>query len=93
MKSYEHRWPELGELKNELIELIEKCNQSPADQVLLDEADTLSFLKVTKRCLAKWRASGILPFHKLGGKLYYIKSEILDAVKKYSLTNNLNPKL
>lgn len=92
MKNYIHRWPELGELRNDLIEVIEKCNQ-PADQILLDEADTLAFLKVTKRCLAKWRANGVLPYHKLGGKIYYIKSEIIEAVKKHSLSNKLKLKI
>lgn len=77
----------LEEIKN-LI----KTTRMPSNQIILDEADLLVYLKVSKRCLAKWRNQGILPFHKLGGKLFYIESEVIDALRSESLSKKQTPK-
>jgi hypothetical protein len=75
----------------ELENLLSKY-QIPAEQVIMDEADALVYLKVSKRCLSNWREQGVLPYHKLGGKIYYIQSEVLDAIKTGRIKIKYNPK-
>jgi len=80
MSEYLKRWPELKEFIDDVKEMMSQY-QRPAEQVIMDEADAIFYLKVSKRCLSNWREQGVLPFHKLGGKIYYIQSEVLDAIK------------
>jgi hypothetical protein len=75
----------------ELENLLSKY-QIPAEQVIMDEADALVYLKVSKRCLSNWREQGVLPYHKLGGKIYYIQSEVLNAIKTGRIKIKYNPK-
>jgi hypothetical protein len=82
---------ELEKIIEELENLLSKY-QIPAEQVIMDEADALVYLKVSKRCLSNWREQGVLPYHKLGGKIYYIQSEVLDAIKTGRIKIKHNPK-
>lgn len=91
MKENFSRWPELGEFLNEIKELLNQSKRPP-DQIILDEADAIAFLKVSKRCLAKWRAEGVIPSKKLGGKIYYVLSELLDAIKNNNIIPPIKPK-
>lgn len=83
---FEKQWADLINFKDEIRGMVSKFER-PANEVILDEADAIAFLKVSKRCLAKWRSEGVIPSKKLGGKIYYVLSELLDAIKN----NNINP--
>jgi predicted site-specific integrase-resolvase len=37
---------------------------------------------VSRQALHKWSKAGIVRSHKLGGKLFYFESEILEDLKK-----------
>lgn len=37
---------------------------------------------VTRPALHKWSRAGILRYHKLGGKLFYFESEVMEDMKK-----------
>lgn len=87
-----NNWPDRKDFLEEFKDLLSRYER-PANQILLDEADAISYLKVSKRCLAKWRSAGTIPAHKLGGKIYYIQSELIDAVRKESEHKNRNPRL
>jgi hypothetical protein len=91
LHQYEKQWADLINFKDEIRGLVGKYER-PANEVILDEADAIAYLKVSKRCLAKWRAEGILPHHKLGGRVYYILAEILDAIKSNRINPPINPK-
>ncbi|WP_053970846.1 helix-turn-helix domain-containing protein [Mangrovimonas sp. ST2L15] len=58
----------------------EKNNED--DLLTVDE--TLSFLKCSKQALWNWRKSGILPSYRLGNRVYYKKSDILNKLVKQS---------
>jgi hypothetical protein len=91
LHQYEKQWADLINFKDEIRGLVGKYER-PANEVILDEADAIAYLKVSKRCLAKWRAEGILPHSKLGGKIYYILSDVLDAIKSKRIDPKINPK-
>ncbi|MBI1226851.1 MAG: helix-turn-helix domain-containing protein [Bacteroidetes bacterium] len=43
---------------------------------LLDNSDIIRLLKISKNTAAAWRDKGMLPFTKIGKKIYYQHSEI-----------------
>ncbi len=66
--------------------------QRPVEQILLDEADAIAYLKVTRRTLANWREQGKIRFSKLGGKIYYKLSDILEDFERNKNESVTRPK-
>jgi hypothetical protein len=81
MNHYFDRNKQIDDVLERLDELLQKYS-TPAELRLLDEAEAMDFLKVSRRTLAKWRAEKVLPTKKLGGKIYYKLSEIIEALDK-----------
>lgn len=63
----------------------ESLNENPD---LMDMEEAIKFLKVSKVTIHNWKKKGIIKSHKMGRKLYFKRSELLEAIKrqKYSLT-------
>jgi hypothetical protein len=51
----------------------------------IPQAEAIEFLGKSRQTLTTWRKKGIISGHKLGGRVYYLKSELLAA-----LTNQKN---
>ena len=47
-----------------------------------DNADLKKILHLSDKTLYRWRKSGILPYVKIGGRIYYQK-EVLELLTKY----------
>ena len=61
--------------------IIEKSNR-PAEEVILDDLDIQTLLKVSRRTSLNYRKSGVLPYHQINkGKIFYILSEVIAAIK------------
>ena len=61
--------------------IIEKSNR-PAEEVILDDLDIQTLLKVSRRTSLNYRKSGVLPYHQINkGKIFYILSEVISAIK------------
>lgn len=64
--------------------IIEKTNR-PAEEVILDDLDIQTLLKVSRRTSLNYRKSGVLPYHQINkGKIFYILSEVIAAIKMAS---------
>lgn len=57
----------------------------PADQVIMDESDFIRTLKISKRQAAKIRAEGGITFSKVGAKIYYKYSDVLEYVERFEV--------
>lgn len=57
---------------------------SPTNEVdpLIRIADVCAILHVSKVTVHKWKSNGLIPFHRMGTKIYFKKSEVLAAVVK-----------
>ena len=44
--------------------------------------ETEEWLGKTRQTLTKWRKRGIIQGHTLGGRVYFLKSELLEALNK-----------
>ena len=66
-----------AEMRQALLEQEEK---------LLSPAETCKLFKpaITKATLAKWTKQGLLQEHRIGGRVFYLQSEILTSTKKLS---------
>jgi len=54
----------------------------PPEHKILDDVDLCNLLKISKRTSAYWRERGEITYSKLGGKIYYRLSDILELIKK-----------
>jgi hypothetical protein len=56
--------------------------QRPPDQQVIDDVDLQKLLKVSKRTTANYRAQGLICYRLIGGKIFYLYSEVLEALEK-----------
>jgi len=81
----------IKELKRELL-----STKRPPEEIILDETDLCELLHISKRHAADLRKEGVLKYSKVGGKLFYLLSDVLDMIKNYRIdipTNNLKLKI
>ncbi|MCX6209624.1 MAG: hypothetical protein NTZ59_09025 [Bacteroidetes bacterium] len=84
MKKYLEKFPELQDFLKDIDERIYKAIRPP-EEVILDEFDFCSILKISKRLAAKLRAERLITYYKSGGKLYYKLSDVLS----YATSNKI----
>ena len=77
----------LKELKHEVFK-----SQRPPEQVILDEVDFCKFLKISKRHAADLRSEGWVSYSKIGGKLYYKLSDVLNFIERHQVKSVLENK-
>lgn len=54
---------------------------SPSAEQPISQRDAIEFLGKSKQTLIAWRKKGVISAHRLGGRIYYLKSELLAAMK------------
>jgi hypothetical protein len=79
------------ELRREMLNV-----KRPPEEIILDETDICELLHISKRHAADLRKEGTLIYSKIGGKLYYVLSDVLEMIKNHRTeipTNNLKFRL
>jgi len=51
-------------------------------EALMTVEETTKFLKCSKQALWTWNKNGVLPSHRLGNRVYYLKSDIFKNLVK-----------
>lgn len=85
---------ELSDLCCAVQQLIDKLNRMeqkldaqsnpvPLEKQWLDLQETCRQLKISKQTLQVYRARGILPYSQIGGKIYFLASDIDDHLKRH----------
>lgn len=78
---------------NQLLELLRPMIKEEMRQVMLEQeekllspAEACKLFKpaITKATLASWTKQGLLQEHRIGGRVFYLQSEILASTKKLS---------
>lgn len=61
-------------------------NDTPAGAnppvVWLDKQDILQRMCISSRTLQQWRRKKILPYSRIGGKIYYKEADLLEVLEK-----------
>lgn len=47
----------------------------------ISQPEAIKFLGKSRQTLIKWRKNGLIKGHVLGGRVYYLRSELLAALK------------
>jgi hypothetical protein len=55
---------------------------APHMDVWLDKQDILQRMHISERTLQKWRTKKILPYSKIGGKIYYREMDLIALLEK-----------
>ena len=77
MEKFKHVHKPMTEVIRRLDRLEERLNLvQPAGFSWLDGAEVCQMLHITKRTLAEYRFRGILPYSKLGGRVFFRLSDI-----------------
>lgn len=54
---------------------------SPSIEQPISQPEAIKFLGKSRQTLISWRKKGVITAHILGGRVYYLKSELLSAMK------------
>ncbi|TSA34716.1 MAG: DNA-binding protein [Porphyromonadaceae bacterium] len=68
---------------NQRLEVLDHANMNPeAPFGWLDSPDVMKLLKISSRTLQSYRDNGILPFSKMGGKVFFKRSDVEAILEK-----------
>lgn len=72
----------LRKIKDVIVEVV-KGSETESQESLLSPSETCQLFapRISKTTLAKWTKAGTLKSYRIGGRLFYKRSEILEAVK------------
>ena len=68
------------EVKNQFIHLKKEGDNSISNELLTVE-ETCNLLQINKSTLWHWNKKGKVKMHAIGGRRYYLKSELLECIK------------
>lgn len=83
----------LNEQIKEIKTLITQKAAKP-EETVLDNADFMKLMKISKRTAQTWRDQGFISFSQIGGKIYYKMSDIYEFLNinyKPSFENKKKP--
>lgn len=74
---------DIHSLKTELLEEIKKLFQSTGEQKeWLKSSEVKKLLKISPGTLQNLRVTGVLPYHKIGGTIFYSYSDVTNMINK-----------
>lgn len=68
-------------VKKELDKFKQELDLSNSNEILLTREETCNLLSINLSTLWSYTKKGKLPSKKIGNRVYYLKSEILEALK------------
>lgn len=85
------RYPEIVKAFEELRLEIQHTRRPPTETII-DDCELRSKLNISQRTAATWRESRLLTYSKVGNKIYYKLSDVLNMIERHripSMTENL----
>lgn len=67
-------------VKRELEKFKKELSKSNSDEILLTREETCELLSINLSTLWSYTKKGKLPSKKIGNRVYYLKSEVLEAL-------------
>lgn len=72
---------ELLKKLDELLPVLSLLTKNPAS-IIMDDVQLREMLKLSKRSTAYLREKGTITYSKIGGKIYYRLSHVLDLIER-----------
>lgn len=76
----------LKDLVSDAVKKRDSNYENEKSGIRLEQYEAAKFLGVTIQTLIRWKKENLIPYYQVGKRIFYIKSELLDALRK-------NPKL
>lgn len=70
----------LVEFTEELDKQETKSKKDIHEEILLNPTEIVKLLRISKVTLQKWMKAGKVPYYRLGRKVYFKESELLDTI-------------
>jgi hypothetical protein len=70
------RNPNVRNMRNEKSNYPIQIESTPVTEIWLDKQDILIRMHISSRTLQRWRSKGMIPFCRIGKKLYYLESDL-----------------
>lgn len=67
----------------ELIDLKRNILHTNSSEEFVDIETICKTLKISKDSLRRYRKQKLIPYHKMKGKIYFLESEVREALKKH----------
>jgi hypothetical protein len=72
---------ELLEKLNQILPILNQLSKDP-ETIIIDDVELREMLKISKRKTAYLREKGLISYSKIGGKIHYRLSDVLDLLKR-----------
>ena len=72
------------------LELLIQNNSRPLPNDLIDTPAVRMLTRMSDRTLSRRRSDGTIPYVKQGGKIYYSRSRVLEALRNEPITTSTN---
>jgi len=76
--------PELVEILRHIDERIESAS-CPPEQEIWDNKRLCAELNISIRTAANLRSRKLIPYHKIEGLIFYLKSDVLSMLKRFRI--------
>ena len=94
MLNYDHIYPDLVEVLQHIDKRIAEASCPPEQDIWYNEK-LCEELSISTRTAAYWRSKKLIPYHKVEGIIFYLKSDVLALLKRNrveSISNKLKIK-
>jgi excisionase family DNA binding protein len=71
-----------GILREELTNLLIPKSIPPEEEPLLKIEEIAEDLNVTRQTIHEWKRKGLIPFERIGARIFFRKSKVRAALKK-----------
>jgi len=68
-------------VRAELSKVTQAAPEANPIEKPISQPEAIEFLGKSRQTLIAWRRKGVISAHMLGGRVYYLKSELLAAMK------------
>ncbi len=67
-------------VKESIKEELSNSDSFQKEEKILNAKQAASFLNVSAPTIHKWKKENVIPFHRKGGRIYFIESELVESI-------------
>ena len=72
----------MEELKDAIRDVVKQELNHKKAKELMTFKETCELLNISASCLNQWKASNKIPYKKLGKRVFFLRSEVVEALKE-----------
>lgn len=68
---------------SKLDEISAEIHTKISDEKMVDAEEICRLMKLSKKSLTRYRNMKLIPFYKIKGKVYFLESEVKEALRRH----------